>query len=248
MATTKLWHIKGRLQDLLAYVENPEKTMAEKPDLQPLWDVLSYVQRPAATEQGEYVTAVNCLKEIALQQMIQTKKRFGKEDKYIAWHGYQSFKPGEVTPELCHEIGVRLAKEMWGDRFQIIVTTHLDKDHLHNHFCFNSVSFRDGGKYNYSKAEQQRLRDRSDSLCREYDLSVIRHPHKAPSRKVWLDEKAGKPTRYNVYREDVHEAIIEGIEERSLQMKEKTDLLYANEYRAKEEQQRNKYGRERDAR
>ena len=67
MATTKLWHIKGRLKDLLAYVENPEKTMAEKPDLQPLWDVLSYVQRPAATEQGEYVTAVNCLKEIALQ-------------------------------------------------------------------------------------------------------------------------------------------------------------------------------------
>ena len=77
MATTKLWHIKGRLKDLLVYVENPEKTMVEKPDLQPLWDVLSYVQRPAATEQGEYVTAVNCLKETALQQMIQTKKRFG---------------------------------------------------------------------------------------------------------------------------------------------------------------------------
>ena len=208
MATTKLWHIKGRLKDLLAYVENPEKTMAETPDLQPLWDVLSYVQRPAATEQGEYVTAVNCLKEIALQQMIQTKKRFGKEDKYIAWHGYQSFKPGEVTPELCHEIGVRLAKEMWGDRFQIIVTTHLDKGHLHNHFCFNSVSFKDGGKYNYSKAEQQRLRDLSDRLCREYDLSVIQNPHKAPSRQVWLDEKAGKPTRYNIYREDVKEAII----------------------------------------
>ena len=135
MATTKLWHIKGRLKDLLAYVENPEKTIAETPDLQPLWDVLSYVQRPAATKKGEYVTAVNCLKEIALQQMIQTKKRFGKEDKYIAWHGYQSFRPGEVTPELCHEIGVRLAKEMWGDRFQIIVTTHMDKGHLHNHFC-----------------------------------------------------------------------------------------------------------------
>lgn len=208
MATTKLWHIKGRLKDLLAYVENPEKTMSEKPNLQPLWDVLSYVQRPTATEQGEYVTAVNCLKEIALQQMIQTKKRFAKEDKYIAWHGYQSFQPGEVTPELCHKIGVRLAKEMWGDRFQIIVTTHLDKDHLHNHFCFNSVSFRDGGKYNYSKVEQRRLRDLSDSLCHEYGLSVIKNPHKAPSRQVWLDEKAGKPTRYNVYREDVHEAII----------------------------------------
>ena len=76
-----------------------------------------------------------------------------------------------------------------------------------NHFCFNSVSFKDGGKYNYSKAEQQRFRDLSDKLCRDFGLSVIRNPHKAPSRQVWLDEKAGKPTRYNVYREDVREAI-----------------------------------------
>ena len=75
MATTKLWHIKGRLKDLLAYVENPEKTMAEKPNLQPLWDVLSYVQRPAATKQGEYVAAINCLKEIALQGLPLVSER-----------------------------------------------------------------------------------------------------------------------------------------------------------------------------
>ena len=68
------------------------------------------------------------------------------------------------------------------------------------------MSFRDGGKYNYSKAEQQRLREASDRLCREYGLSVIEGPHKAPSRPVWLDEKNGKPTRYNVYRADVREA------------------------------------------
>ena len=69
------------------------------------------------------------------------------------------------------------------------------------------MSFRDGGKYNYSKAEQQRLREASDRLCREYGLSVIEGPHKAPSRPVWLDEKNGKPTRYNVYRADVREAM-----------------------------------------
>ena len=74
MATTSLWHIEGRLKDLIAYVENPEKTRAENPGLQPLWDVFSYVSRSEATEQGEYVSAVNCLKEIALQQMILTKK------------------------------------------------------------------------------------------------------------------------------------------------------------------------------
>ena len=69
------------------------------------------------------------------------------------------------------------------------------------------MSFRDGGKYNYSKAEQQRLREASDRLCREYGLSVIERPHKAPSRPVWLDEKNGNPTRYNVYRADVREAM-----------------------------------------
>lgn len=207
MATTSLWHIEGRLKDLIAYVKNPEKTRADNPNLQPLWDTFSYVSRPEATEQGEYVSAINCLKEIALQQMILTKKQYGKENEYIAWHGYQSFKPNEVSPERAHQIGLQTAKEMWGDKYQIIVTTHLDKDHLHNHFCFNSVSFLDGKKYNYSKAEQRKLRDVSDRICMEHGLSVIENPRKAPSRQVWLDEKSGKPTRYNVYREDVKEAI-----------------------------------------
>ena len=207
MATTSLWHIKGRLKDLIDYVENPNKTVVRTQGLQDLYNVFSYVSRPEATEQGEYVSAINCLKEIALQQMILTKKRYGKDDGYIAWHGYQSFKPDEVTPQKAHEIGLQLAREMWGDRFQIIVTTQLDKDHLHNHFCFNSVSFIDGGKYNYSKAELRKLRDISDRICAEHGLSVIKNPHKAPSRPVWLDEKSGKPTRYNVYREDIREAI-----------------------------------------
>lgn len=205
MATTSLWHIKGQLSDLIAYVENPEKTVPK--GTEDFFNVFSYIQNPQKTADGSFVTAINCLKQTALRQMILTKQRYGKEDKYIAWHGYQSFKPGEVTPELCHKIGVKLAKKMWGDKFQVIVTTHLDKGHLHNHFCFNSVSFRDGKKYNYSKAEQQRLRDVSDRLCREYGLSVIAHGRKAPSRPVWLDEQSGKPTRYNVYRADVRDAV-----------------------------------------
>ena len=76
------------LKDLIAYVENPEKTRTDNPNLQSLWDIFSYVSRPEATEQGEYVSAGNCLKEIALQQMILTKKQYGKENGYIAWHGY----------------------------------------------------------------------------------------------------------------------------------------------------------------
>lgn len=142
MATTSLWHIKGRLSDLIAYVENPEKTVPK--GTEDFFNVFSYIQNPQKTADGSFVTSINCLKQTALRQMILTKQRYGKEDNYIAWHGYQSFKPGEVTPERCHEIGVKLAQEMWGDRFQVIITTHLDKGHLHNHFCFNSVSFKDG--------------------------------------------------------------------------------------------------------
>ena len=200
MATTSLWHIKGQLSDLIDYVENPEKTVPK--GTEDFFNVFEYVRRPDKTTE-QYVDTINCRKEIALQQMILTKKQYGKNDNYIAWHGYQSFKIGEVSPDVAHEIGMKLAQEMWGDRFQIVVTTHLDKDHIHNHFAMNSVSFRDGGKYNYSKKEQQRMRDVSDRLCLEYGLSVIRNPHKAPSRPVWLDEKSGKPTRYNVYRSDI---------------------------------------------
>ena len=214
MATTKLWHIQGRLKDLVDYVENPEKTV--KPGLQDFFNVFSYTQNPDKTADGQFVTAINCQKDIALQQMILTKQRYGKENGYIAWHGYQSFKPGEVTPEQCHALGVELARQMWGDRFQIIVTTHLDKEHLHNHFCINSVSFKDGGKYNFSKKELKRLRDTSDRLCREQGLSVVEHPHKAPSRQVWLDEQAGKPTRYNIYRADVQQAIDSSITGRGM--------------------------------
>ena len=205
MATTSLWHIKGRLKDLIAYVENPAKT--NDPSLQDFFNVFSYAQNPEKTAQGDFVTAINCVKEIALEQMILTKKQFGKDDGYIAWHGYQSFKPGEVTPELCHQIGVQTAKELWGENFQIIVTTHLDKDHLHNHFCFNSVGYKDGRKYNYSKAERKRYMEVSDRICLEHGLSVIQKPKKAPSRPVWEDEKKGKPTRYNIYREDIQKAM-----------------------------------------
>lgn len=208
MATTSLWHIKGQLCDLIDYVENPEKSELTS-DMQNFVNVFSYDINPNKTNNQQFVTAINCKKEIALEQMILTKKQFNKEDKYIAWHGYQSFKPDEVTPEICHEIGVKLAKQMWADRFQVIVSTHLDKDHLHNHFCFNSVSFLDGKKYNYSKSEMQRLRNLSDELCKEYGLSVVKNDKqtKSPSRALYLAEKNNEPTKYNLMRTAIDEAI-----------------------------------------
>ena len=206
MATTSLWHIGGNIKDVINYVENPEKTVL-KDELKQLGDVCDYVRRPGGIKEKKLITTLNCNTTCALEEMLIVKQGFRKTDGYMAWHGYQSFKPGEISEELCHEIGVKLAKKMWGDRFQVIVTTHLDKEHLHNHFCFNSVSFRDGKKYNYSKKEIARLRETSDRLCQEYGLSIIEKPHKAASRSVWMDEKTGKPTRYNVYRADIIDAM-----------------------------------------
>ena len=94
----------------------------------PIWKPCLWANR----HRQSFLKPKRLLKEIALQQMILTKKQYGKENGYIAWHGYQSFKPGEVTPEQAHQIGLQTAKEMWGEKYQIIVTTHLDKDHLHN--------------------------------------------------------------------------------------------------------------------
>lgn len=82
----------------------------------------------------------------------------------MAYHGYQSFAPGEATPELAHEIGVKLATRLWGDRYQVIVATHLDKEnHLHNHFVVNTVSFVDGIKYHRTK--------RIITICRPFPMS-----------------------------------------------------------------------------
>jgi hypothetical protein len=208
LATTKIWAIKGDVRSLVKYVENPEKTV-EQPDnnLRDLSAVFDYATRDYKTEQKLLVSGINCIPEIAVQQMVQTKKQFGKTDKILAFHAIQSFKPGEVTPQECHEIGMALAREMWGDRFQVVVATHLDKSHLHTHFAINSVSFLDGKKYNSCKAANQRLRDVSDRLCRERSLSVIEHPGKSPSRMLYLAEKRGEPTKYNVFRAAIDKAM-----------------------------------------
>lgn len=98
---------------------------------------------------------------------------------------------------------------MWGERFQILVTTHLDKDHLHNHFCLNSVSFTDGAKFRGGIKAYNIMRDASDKLCREYGLSVIENPEYGKSKHYaeWKAEKAGLPTMRGQIREEIDEII-----------------------------------------
>ena len=209
MATTAIWKVKGNLGQVVNYAANPDKTTLTTEDLQGLRDVMDYATQDYKTEEQRYVSGINCSSEIAREQMMMVKRQFGKEDGIIAFHGYQSFAPGEVAPEQAHEIGVELAQQLWGDRFQIVVATHLDKEHIHNHFVPNSVSFVDGKKYNDCKATYALMRQTSDQLCREHGLSVIENPEqgRTMSYDTWEAEQKGKPTWYGQIRRDVDSCI-----------------------------------------
>ena len=225
MAATSIWRVHGWLGKVVTYIENPDKT--ENPAFygdrdnpaQELSDVIRYAVNSRKTQTVDdenrevvqrFVTGVNCYPGTAREEMLAVKRRFGKEDGTVAYHGYQSFAPGEATPELAHEIGVRLAKQLWGDRYQVLVATHLDKEsHLHNHFIVNTVSFLDGKKYHRTKQDYRQMREVSDALCREYGLSVIEHPEqgRAKSYGEWNAERQGKPVWRDLVRRDIDEAV-----------------------------------------
>ena len=171
MAVTNMWAVKGSVSSVVDYIENPEKTTPR--DMQ---QVMSYITDADKTEQMMYVTGINCEPEIAAKQFTQTKQLWGKEGGRVAYHGYQSFREGEVDADTAHKIGVELAQELWGDRFEVVVATHLNTGHYHNHFCLNSVSFRDGYKYHDTKEDIRRMRDVSDAICRRYGLSIEDRP------------------------------------------------------------------------
>lgn len=210
MAVTKIWSIKGRAGTPLAYAANPEKTQRKftEAEQQALADVIAYAANEEKTEKLYYTTGINCSVEFARDQFDTTKIRFGKTDGIVAFHAYQSFKEDEVTPDEAHAIGVQLAKELWGDRFQIVVATHTNTRNVHNHIIINSVSFRDGLKFNGCKANTRLLRDTSDRICLDHGLSVIKEPKgKRVGSYLYKMEKAGMPTRYNVARQAIDESI-----------------------------------------
>lgn len=229
MATTSIWSVKGWLGKLVIYVENPNKTTNpqyyEKAELtekqaQTLLDVIDYAADPSKTDSAihdeniethqQFVTGINCLPATARDEMQAVKRRFGKEDGVIAYHGYQSFAPGEADPKTAHEIGIRLAKELWGEKYQVVVATHLDKEnHLHNHFVVNTVSFVDGIRYHRTGKDYHDMQVASDNLCREYGLSVIENIQYGKSKQYgeWRAEQEQRPTWRGFIKADIDEAI-----------------------------------------
>jgi len=221
MAVTSLWRVHGNLNRVLNYVENPDKT--ENTELS---NVLTYAMNSQKT--GKYAaenitllhnltTGIHCSPCTAWDEMQAVKVRFGKTNGTIAYHGYQSFAPGEATPQIVHEIGIKLAKKLWGDEYQVIVATHMDKEnHLHSHFVINTVSYVHGRRFVRTNEDYRKMQRASDALCREYGLSVIEHPSGRTAKQYneWLAEKEDRPTWRSLIRTDIDNAIRQSMTER----------------------------------
>lgn len=199
---------------MLDYASNPEKTeraatLNHEHGTADLQQALAYTtqQGKTSTETACFVTGVHCDASNAFAEMQAVKTRFGKVSGNVAYHGYQSFLPGEVTPEQAHAIGVQLAEELWGERFQVLIATHLDRAHIHNHFVINAVSYRDGKKFNDNRKTYFDMRAASDRLCAAHSLSVIQNPKGNTPRALYFAEQNGAPTRYNLMREAIDFAI-----------------------------------------
>lgn len=186
MAVTSIWPIKNNkklttIKKVIDYARNPEKTVERDPEaLAPLHainGVVEYAASEMKTETRAFVSCFNCTsEETAAMEFMEVKRFWGKTDGRLCFHGYQSFRADEVDAETAHAIGKELAKRLWADRFQVVVATHCNTGHYHNHFVLNSVSFADGYHFVNSKADYEAMREVSDELCREYGLSVIENP------------------------------------------------------------------------
>ena len=190
MAITKILSKNMRIDRLIRYVQNPDKTDDA---------VFTYFQY--------------CNAKDAAQRWQETKVLFGKTEGVQAFHIIQSFAPGEITPELAHELGIRFIREHLSE-YEVVLGTHVDKSHIHNHLAFNSVNAKTGMKY-HSTAESyyQQIRKISDRLCREHGLSVVMETGgKGITYAEWKLHKAGVLTLRELFDQDVEECLSQAVD------------------------------------
>lgn len=197
MATVGIWKVCSSLDQVIKYTSNEEKTNIK--NFKGLDQSLEYIKDDFKTEDKLFVDGINCDCNNALKEMIDVKKRFMKTDGILAWHGYHSYKEGEVTPKLAHEVGLKVANEMWGDCFQVVVSTHVNGKCIHNHFVVNSVSFIDGKKYYANRTTYAELRRLSNAICTEYGLSTLKEK-KTKSGINYLNYQNKSLTYNNYYK------------------------------------------------
>ena len=172
MAITKIHPIKTTLDLSIKYICNPEKT-----------------------DEETLISTHACGHETAALEFEMTRQSWNSSTKNLARHLIQSFDPDDkLTPEIAHEIGKKLIDEALKGKYEYILTTHIDKGHIHNHILFNNVSFTDGYAYNSNKKTYHQIRNISDKLCKEYGLSIIENQgkEKGKSYKEYQERKRGK--------------------------------------------------------
>ena len=197
MAYTKVFAIRKRLNKSIQYVQNSEKT-----------ELAAMIQYAENEEKEALVSALNCQIETAYNEMQLTKERWQKTDGVQGYHLIQSFAPGEVKPKEAHAIGVELANILFGEHYEVLIGTHLDQWHLHNHIVVNSVSFTTGEKYHSNrKSYYGEIRKVSDELCKKYALSVINPQNHGKHYAEYQAEKKQKPTIRSMIRMDIDSVI-----------------------------------------
>ena len=134
---------------------------------------IDYICNPAKTDGGLLVSAYGCSAETADIEFAWTRRHAIDKGENLGRHLIQAFAPGEVTPEEAHQIGLELAKEILGGKYEFVLTTHTDRGHIHNHVIWNAVSFTDHKHYHSNKRSYYEIRRASDRLCKEHGLSVI---------------------------------------------------------------------------
>ena len=206
MAYTSLIPVR-RLDRAISYVRNKTKTTK----LTSLEEAVDYALNRDKTESVCFETGLSCLCETAISDMKENVQRWHKTSGVQGYHLVQSFAEGEVTPELAHQIGVELADQMLGGRYQTVVTTHLNTRHIHNHIVWCAVALDNGRKYHSNaRSYYTEVRAKSDALCRQYGLSVIETPESERGKRQyakWQAEANGQPTWRTAIRMDVDEAI-----------------------------------------
>ena len=212
MAVSRLWAVKNNLGKVIDYANNPKKTRNPKyteEQYQALADVIAYAKDEEKTEKQFFVDGINCNPATARDQFITVKQNFAQTDGIQAYHGYLSFKEQDITPEKAQEVGLEFARRVWGDRFQVVVTCHLNTQHLHCHYVINSISFVDGKRLWGKEKQWYSFRHIADEVCKEYGLYFNPKPKYERPTDYYYDklEKAGMPNRYQVIREVIDHAL-----------------------------------------
>ena len=190
MAVTKIYAKRARLDKLIRYVINPDKT-----------------------DEMTLVSGLGCEVETAYDEMMQVKEQFHQTDGVQGYHIIQSFQPGEIDGETAHELGQQFAEEYLKD-YQVVIATHVDKHHVHNHLVLNSVSDKTGKKYHSSpESYYKQIRTISDRLCRENGLSVVINPARnSLSYMEWKLQQNGILTLRELFEQDAKECLSQALD------------------------------------